>query len=301
MAHSTARKQSSLLKSGQLSGLQMGEKAFYLCFTSGLGSGSNTGSAACKVYVGNVSDFQAERRISILTVVIFSSLAKMIIFVALTAEIWVLSAVNSFSILVTAKSCDSGFVVSIKELVMPDKRSTTHLTYLESPFAVWIFKMKQKGKWELPNSAEVQREILVFAFMVFFLAFSLFLCYVLCAQCSQVIVSNALLWFFALQWQFYGWTNGGHETILGGNVSRKIIGPGNSVWRGASVCSRDFRERRTWWTGGMHAEKECKESGPGGHIIRMKFPHSDLVQNATGRQILFLNCLQSKQIRWCRT
>lgn len=47
-----------------------------------------------------------------------------------------LSAVNSFSILVTAKSCDSGFVVSIKELVMPDKRSTTHLTYLESPFAV---------------------------------------------------------------------------------------------------------------------------------------------------------------------
>lgn len=48
---------------------------------------------------------------------------------------------------------------------------------------------------------------------------------------------------------------------------------------------------------GRHDDQEVcmlgrnAESGPGGHIRRMKFPHSDLAQNATRRQILFLTCL----------
>lgn len=138
MTHNTTKKQSSLQKSGQLSGLQMGEKAFYLCFMSGMGSGSGAMLFVRYVLVTSVIFKQGEES-SLLLWWSFPHLQRWS-----AHEIWVLSAVNSFSILVTANSCDSYFVVSIKELVMPNKCSMTRLAYSESPFAVSIFEKETK-------------------------------------------------------------------------------------------------------------------------------------------------------------
>lgn len=106
--HNTAKEEVHQRKSGQPSGLQMGEKAFYLCFIFGMGSGESARLFVNWLCIDELIYFQVRTKITITAIVIFLSGKN-----DPHRGSGMLSPVNASNLLLRANSSPASFLVGI--------------------------------------------------------------------------------------------------------------------------------------------------------------------------------------------